>query len=327
MANWPQRVIQTTMYADAYADHAPGFLQGGRGDALFGAAGTRSVLLAAKADGWAEPLLLALSKLPVDRIGVRAKSLLQTARELKRDPECPLGWAAGMSSRGFTDYDIVSDAVGAAAVKDRLANRLQYASMRLGSAWKAADSHWQHLELAHWIDYWCEDATTFIRQLALAHGKRVHLPFLTTPLVAMAMSVPTHERYSKGLGAKYLLKDALRRRLPSYPANQKKGITSMRIPPTYQGENRTTIWEEYPIPDFVPERHRSAVRTFRTAISHSALTYAMLLKRVMRDPKLTRVPGTKVIEFSDRLAARPPAARRCSAAMARPRPRPRFTRR
>jgi hypothetical protein len=38
-------------------------------------------------------------------------------------------------------------------------------------------------------------------------------------------------------------------------------------------------------------------------MSHSALTYAMLLKRVIRNPKLTRVSGTQVLEYSGRQAA------------------------
>jgi hypothetical protein len=159
-----------------------------------------------------------------------------------------------------------------------------------------------HLELAHWIDLWCEDATAFIRQLAFSHRKRIHLPFLTRPLVAMAMSVPTHERYARGFEPKYLLKQALKRRLPGYPVNQKKGITSMRIPPTYQGQNRSAIWEEYPVPDFIPGTHQAAVKSFQSPLSHSALCYALLTKRVMRNAKLTRVPGTQVLEFTGRMA-------------------------
>jgi hypothetical protein len=208
-----------------------------------------------------------------------------------------------MSSRGFTDEDIIVDAVGSSAVVDRLSRRLLYAASRLGPAGKAARAHYQHIELAHWIDYWCEDATAFIRQLALAHRKMIHLSFLTTPMVAMAMSVPTEERYAKGFAAKYLLKRALLRRVPRYPVHQKKGITSMRLPPTYQGERRAAIWEEYPVPDFIPERHRDAVRSFGTPVSHSALTLSMLMKRVMRNPKLARIPGTRVIEVTEHLGA------------------------
>jgi hypothetical protein len=117
------------------------------------------------------------------------------------------------------------------------------------------------------------------------------------------MSVPTAERYVKALTAKHLLKGALKRRLPDYPVHQKKGITSMRIPATYRGEDRSAIWEEYPVPDFIPERHRDAVRTFASSMSHSALTYAMLTQRVMRDPKLTHLRGTRVLNFTGRLAA------------------------
>jgi asparagine synthetase B (glutamine-hydrolysing) len=303
MAAWPQRVIQTSMYADAFGHRAPAFLQGGRGDALFGAAGTRSALLAARCDGWADVVLPAIGKLPVGTLSVRARKLLQTSRELRNDPLSPHGWAAGMSSRGFTDEDIIVDAVGSSAVVDRLSRRLLYAASRLGPAGKAARAHYQHIELAHWIDYWCEDATAFIRQLALAHRKMIHLPFLTTPMVAMAMSVPTEERYAKGFAAKYLLKRALLRRVPRYPVHQKKGITSMRLPPTYQGERRAAIWEEYPVPDFIPERHRDAVRSFGTPVSHSALTLSMLMKRVMRNPKLARIPGTRVIEVTEHLGA------------------------
>jgi asparagine synthetase B (glutamine-hydrolysing) len=299
---WPQRVIQTTMYADAFKHRGGEFLQGARGDGLFGAAGTSGTMAAARAAAGA-PVLKLLSGLPGGAVAKRARNMLETARQLQHEPESPLGWAAGMCSRGFSDYGIIEQVVGSAAMTDRLSYRLAYASSRLGPAWKAAGRTHRHLEMGHWVDLWFEDATAFIRQLALAHGKRVHLPFLTTPMVAMAMSVPTHERYVKGLTAKHLLKGALKRRLPGYPVSQKKGITSMRIPATYGGADRSAIWEEYPVPDFLPEAHRATIRAFGSPMSHSALTYAMLMRRVMRHPKLTHVHGTRVLNFTGRLAA------------------------
>ncbi|HXV24778.1 MAG TPA: asparagine synthase-related protein, partial [Alphaproteobacteria bacterium] len=288
----PQRVVQTVMYTQAYAGPGAGFIHGSRGDALFGAAGTRNAVLSARVRAYPLDILLRGAA----QISGRANGLLQSSRQLMRDPESPLGWAAGMSSRGFTDFDIVSDAVGTRTLQSRLARRVRYASTRLGRAWKSSGRLYRHLELAHWIDYWCEDSTTFLRQLALAHRKRVHLPFLSTPLVATAMSVPAHQRYHRNFAVKYLLKEALRRRLPSYPVDQKKGITSMRLPPTYRGRNRDAVWEEYGMPDFIPKRHHDNVRSFNNAISHNALTYSMFDKRILRNSDLAGIAGTRVLE-------------------------------
>jgi asparagine synthetase B (glutamine-hydrolysing) len=300
LAGWPQRVIQTTMYAQGYTWPAPGgFVQGGRGDALFGAAGTRSALLADKARALPFRAMLELAaRIPAHPVSERARRLLQTSRRMEEDPASPLGWAAGMSSIGYTDLPAVRDAVGAELVTERYAKRLLYAQSRLGGASERASHLGRHLELAHWIDYWCEDATAFARQLGLAHRKSVHMPFLAAPLVRAAMTIPLDERYIRGLNVKYLLKDVLKRRLPAYPVNQKKGITSMRLPSRYKGEDRAAVWEDYPLPSLIPERHRQRILSFHSPMSFCALTYAMLDRRVLRNPHLPRLSGVERLEFS-----------------------------
>jgi asparagine synthetase B (glutamine-hydrolysing) len=298
LAGWPQRVIQTTMYARGYQHAAGGFIQGGRGDALFGAAGTRAAVLANKAKSRPLTAMLELA----DRIHVsgadRVRRLLDASRRMAKAPDSPEGWAAGMSSVGYTDFPALVDAVGTELLSERYAGRIEYAKARLGPATDSASHLARHLELAHWIDYWLEDATAFARQLALGHGKRVHMPFLAGPLVAAAMTVPVEQRYIRGLDVKYLLKGALKRRLPTYSIHQKKGITSMRVPPRYKGEDRAAVWEDYPLPSLIPDRHRERIMSFRSPMSFCALTYAMLDRRVLRNAQLPRLAAKERIEFS-----------------------------
>jgi hypothetical protein len=299
LAGWPQRVIQMTMLANIYSSPAEGFVQGGRGDALFGTAGTRSAVLADRTRALPfRPVLELLARTPGGFASERAKGLLQVSQQMDRAPASPVGWAAGISSLGYTDLSVIRDAVGMELVTERYANRLDYAQSRLGEASQAASHVARHLELAHWIDYWCEDSAAFCRQLGLAHRKRVHMPFLATPLVAAAMTVPIHERYIRGLDVKHLLKGALSRRLPTYPVKQKKGITSMRMPPTYRGEDRAAIWEEYPLSSFIPVQHRERIASFDSPMSFPALTFAMLDRRVLRNPNLPTVSVKERLEFS-----------------------------
>lgn len=292
---WPQHSIQSVKYGHAFESGWDGFVLGERADALFGAAATRSALVALRArQPWLRLPLAAIAHLPHARLAARARGVLRSAEELSRPPDSPEGWA-GMSTRGFSDYGIVTEIVGSAAVRDALSRRLSYVAGRLDPAFSAQAPFARHLELGHWIDYLCEDHTTFIRQLALAHGKSVFLPFLAGPVVRTAISVPAERRYHRGLQIKYLLKDALRRRLPAYPVDQRKSITSMSMPNRYRGSELRAFWEDYPMPDFVPKRHHAALVNFSNAMSSCAMMFAVLQKRVLRNPEISLLPGTEIL--------------------------------
>ena len=297
VGGWPQHSIQSVKYGRAFEEEWRGYILGERADALFGAASTRSALVASWAiRRWARLGLQSLARMPIPRLAGRAAGVLQSAAELSRSPDSPEGWA-GMSTRGYSDYEILTDIVGPDAVLAALAERLEYVATRLAPA-AAQTRLGRHLELAHWIDCLCEDHTTFIRQLGLAHGKSVYLPFLANAVVRMAVSVPADRRYYRGRQVKYLLKDALRRRVPTYPVDQRKGITSMRMPQRYKGADLSALWSEYPIPDFVPRRHHAALAGLKNPMSLPAMTFAMLEKRVLRNPELSLIPGTQIVRRS-----------------------------
>jgi asparagine synthetase B (glutamine-hydrolysing) len=292
---WPQHSIQSVKYGHAFAEERLGFVLGERADALFGAAATRSALVARHAQGWpARTAFGIMAGAPMGRFSRRARAVLKTAAELSRAPASPEGWAA-MSTQGFSDHRILADIAGTEAVRRALQERLDYIVSRLEPPAAARDDFSRHLELAHWIDCLCEDHTTFIRQLALAHGKSVHLPFLAGPVVRLALSVPPDRRYHRGMQVKYLLKDALRRRVPAYPVDQRKGITSMAMPRRYKGGELCALWEDYPLPGFVPPRHHAALAEFRNALSIPAMTFAMLQKRVLANPGLQVSAGAELI--------------------------------
>jgi asparagine synthetase B (glutamine-hydrolysing) len=298
MAGWPQRVIQAAMYADAFPRDGSGFVLGERADALFGAAGTRSAAVGAKCSNpFARIGLRCLAALPLGGTAKRAQGLLETSSQLQVPATSPLGWAAGMSSRGFSDYAIVADIVGEKVLYERVAERLNYVAARLQTSPQPLDQLTAHLELAHWIDYLCEDHPNFIRQLGLAHGKSVILPFLAQPVVGQALTIPADERYLSRGETKYLLKALLKRRLPEYPVNQRKGITSMMMPRTYHGRDRRTVWEKFPMPAFIPQRHHAALMSFENSMSNTVLRLAILEQRVLSNAALSTTAGARRIDL------------------------------
>lgn len=299
MAGWPQRVTQAAMYADAFARDGQHYVVGERADALFGADGTRAAALGARLRSEVPRLgLRCLAGLRLGSVSRRAGNLHLTSVQIERPASATDGWAAGMSSRGFTDFAMIADIVGEEALHERIAARLDYVTARLRPACDEADALSRHLELAHWIDFLCEDHASFIRQLGLAHRKSVILPFLAGPLVRQAMTVPADERYIAKGQVKHLLKGLLKRRLPAYPIHQRKGITSMMTPRRYRGEDRRTVWETFPMPDFIPARHREAVAGFENPMSGTALRLSILERRVLRNPARATIEGTKKIRLS-----------------------------
>ncbi len=298
-AGWPQRVLQASMYADAFALEGQNFVLGERADALFGAAGTRAAALGARCRGRLARLgLRSLAGLHLGSVSRRAGNLRQVSREIGLPACSPEGWAARMSSRGFTDFAIIADIVGQEVLLQRMVERLSYVTARLRPPPKEADLLTRHLELAHWIDFLCEDHSSFLRQLGLAHRKSVILPFLQEPVVRQAMTVPADERYIAKGQVKHLLKGLLKRRLPAYPVHQPKGITSMMTPRRYRGMDRRMVWETFPMPDFIPVRHRQTVADFENPMSGTALRLSILERKVLRNPALAGIAGTKRIRLA-----------------------------
>jgi hypothetical protein len=302
-AGWPQRVIQNAMYADAFKDDAQGYVLGIRGDALFGADGTRAAVLASRLGSALSPLRMAGLPLAAALLpqpwSARTAGLLRVAKALDLPVTSPHAIAAESTSRGFSDYALVAGQVGFEALHARLENRLDYVAKRLAPDPRPTTPLARHLEMAHWIDYWCEDNPSFIRQLAYAHGKAAHMPFLAYPLVDQAMSIPAVERYHRGFEIKYLLKRLLARRLPGYRVHQHKGITAAELPPKFEGQSRVAIWERFPMPDFIPRTRRDRIEQFLSPLSFSALALAMMRKHVLGNPTLSELAGTRRFIFPD----------------------------
>jgi hypothetical protein len=77
--------------------------------------------------------------------------------------------------------------------------------------------------------------------------------------------------------------------------DQRKGITAMAMPRRYKGGELRALWEEYPLPGFVPPRHHAALVEFQNALSIPAMTFAMLQKRVLADPGLQVSAGAELV--------------------------------
>ncbi len=257
----PLRDVKTGMYAEAFTTRFEGYTIGERADALFGAVGTRLVGIADRFPLFLlAPAATALGKLARGRVKVRADQLSDVATQLGQTLEDPWGYASMMACDGYTDFALLEEIFGKSALERRLLARQEFTRSRveLDSGLSPA---LRHLEFAHWIDYFCEDVLLRIRQLAHTYGKTLICPFLAKPVVNAALSVSPKHRYLKGIQTKHLLKSLLRRRVPQYPHERRKGITGISMAEIYRQGHFADFWDEHVIPDFVPERLRKSIQS------------------------------------------------------------------
>lgn len=256
----PLRDYNIGMYVHAFSRDWKRYVIGERADALFGAVGTRIIKVWDSAPRIVlEPLTSLLASATDGRVALRAKQLQVAATQLKRSIDDPWGYGALMSCHGFADFDFLKEIFGEATVADRLDARARYVRDRVELS--SGSSHdLKHLELAHWVDYFCEDGVIRIRQLAHSYGKVLICPYLSGPVVRSALSVPPAERFIRGMSTKHLLKAVLKKRVPNYPIRRRKGITGIRFCDHYPNGDLSRIWEDAPLPDFLPKSRAEQLR-------------------------------------------------------------------
>lgn len=136
------------------------------------------------------------------------------------------------------------------------------------------------------------------RQQALGAGKTVMSPFACRSAMELALSMPMPGRILKDGVVKHVAKSLLEKRLPGYPVHTRKGGSD--VPRTrflQEGPLRNIFLEEKP-PRSWPEESSGILlhpRRESSFLALSALGYALWQNRVLENPDLKPIPGTRTL--------------------------------
>lgn len=233
---------------------------------------------------------------PLLALTPRLKSLGPAAAQLLRTVSDPYGYAG--QTFMTADLNLVHAAFGPDLVKDRLAKRLRYVIDHAPEQRDNVSAFLRHFELAHWGTYFCGDHATQFRQLGLAHGKTVAVPFHTSAMMAAAARIPPEKRYFRGLNGKYLLKRLLKNRVPDYPINQRKGASLLPFATLCKDTTLSQIWERYDLPDWCTGDLKARVMDPRDGLSRDAITWAVWEREVLRNPDLRIIEATRELSWA-----------------------------
>ena len=95
----------------------------------------------------------------------------------------------------------------------------------------------------------------------------------------------------KGLQGKHLLNQLLHKRLPGYPATQRKGYLHVSFERYYESGPLSDIWERYQPPDFLDQGAQELVLVKPSALTWHAVAYAVWQNRVLNNSNLPGAPG------------------------------------
>ena len=230
-------------------------------------------------------------------------ALRETAERIGRPATAPEGSA--MNFRIHADTERVAAMVGRQRVDERRRERLRYTSGRVDVI--DGSGYAPHMHLGHWIDFYHDPIATLWRHSAHANGKSMKTPIAGRAFAEAVLAVPAGRRYARFtpppredltriVKGKYLLKDLLERRLPSYETRKRKGHSQLPSQRYLDRGPLVDAFERYPLPDIVPEDHRESVRNGTSELTWYALNYAMWRDRVLENDGLSIFETTRVIE-------------------------------
>ncbi|HHC08753.1 MAG TPA: asparagine synthase [Actinobacteria bacterium] len=149
------------------------------------------------------------------------------------------------------------------------------------------------VETMHWT-YLFEDELRIDLHLAGANGKRLASPFLDPATVDALASIPSPDRYVRGLRGKWILKDVLARRVPGYPVDQRKQSTALPFARFYRSGPLSQIWDRYEVPDVFDGALRDDIVEGGGGLTWNAITHAIWMERVVRNPDY-RPPAARLL--------------------------------
>jgi asparagine synthase (glutamine-hydrolysing) len=273
-------------------------------DTLYGDKGTKSARVAAAlSPPLASPLAKPLASALPGAIGEQVEWLSTVARQQSRDPAHPESFPQQFAA--YTRPELVGRLLGDDLVAERCRAQMDYVAERvdLPAGRQAA----RQLQLAHLTALFSHRIGSRWRQLAATHGSGLVTPFETRSATECALGVPAERRYvtrrGTGLVTKYLLKDLLDRRLPSYATDKKKGSGVLPFERYRSDGPLSDAFERYEVPEFVPANHREAAVERSGRQAWNLLTYAVWRDRVLRSPDLEPTSATRTFEWDSAAAS------------------------
>lgn len=295
MSGVPPLYYQSAFYRPVWRGPYQKFVTGLHSDRLFGF-GVRSTLIAARFASGPGNLFLRAAK-SVLGLTPRLNAIEPQARELRQPLDDPYGLAGAVELR--CDPDLLEQGFGTALVRERLERRLAYTLERMPPPDPGAKLYMRHLDLAHLISNFCEDDLSKMRHRASAHGKTVIAPFQSRQMLASARRIPLKHRYAKGLDSKYLVKNLLKRRLPSYPIGQRKGQSNVPFDQLYPSGPLAEIWNQYAVPAWLAEFGAGTGEVVPNGLIHSAIFWAVWEREVLSNPDLKTDSDMRTFTWSE----------------------------
>lgn len=265
--------LQPMAFHRAFRSGPPFFLYGEAVDALFGFNKLAKVF----DDGELSPLeRKALDRQPGDRAGYAAR--------------------CGLSP----DFETASKVLGAALAENRLASRLDFAlglcpELAALEPGRRKAGHAEAMAIFTGFGH-VREYIGRTRQQALCVGKTVMSPFSCRSALELAMSMPMPGRILKDGVVKHVAKSLLARRLPGYPVHTRKGGSDVPRTRFLQEGPLKDIFLEEKLPRWWPGEFADILlhpQRESSFLALNALGYALWQNRVLENPDIKPVPGTR----------------------------------
>lgn len=221
---------------------------------------------------------------------------------LQREPWSLAGFAArsGLSP----DMETVAGILGRERVESRLSNRLDFALALCPDiagleAGRRREGHGELLGLFTGFGH-AREYVGRTRQQAFCRGKTVMAPFAAKSVLDLALSMSLPGRIVKDGVVKHIPKALLGVRLPEYPVHTRKGGSDVPRTRFLQEGPLKDVFRTVKPPRFWPQDRLDVLLEPRRETSFaalSALSYSLWQDRVLENPGLEPVPGTRRLRF------------------------------
>jgi asparagine synthetase B (glutamine-hydrolysing) len=220
---------------------------------------------------------------------------------LDRQPGDMAGYAArcGLSP----DFKTARRVLGEALAESRLANRLDFAlglcpELAALEPGRRKAGHAEAMSIFTGFGH-IREYIGRTRQQALCTGRKVMSPFACRSALELALSMPMPGRILKDGVVKHVAKSLLAKRLPGYPVQTRKGGSDIPRTRFLQEGPLKNLFLEEKLPRFWPEEFAGILLSPQRESSFlalNALGYALWQNRVLENPALEPVPGTRTIK-------------------------------
>jgi asparagine synthetase B (glutamine-hydrolysing) len=289
----PMHDIVPFLAAPYAASPGASFLVGEGADSIYGTGGRAAKIANLFRDRRLRAGALGLARATPQQFRTRAESVIGRGRHLAADPLSADGF--GATSQVYGDPSFITSIVGAESIEGILLSDLAYVLDRVDLV-GPNDQFLQHIELAQWRDAFA-DHIRIDNEAARIHGSEVRAPFTMSSTISALTRIPVAERCIKGFTGKWLMKEMLSARLPSYEVGRRKWHTSLPFTRYCTDGPLTGIWERYPPPQiFEGQARRDLVdNKLDEAVMWNAIAYAIWDERVVRNQNLTPHPSKESI--------------------------------